>query len=95
MLDALALADLLRSADLRDGGQLARILAAYSRARKPEAEALQKASWKIGDISSWSSPPMALAREVAMRTVAGRAQLAGIERQFVAAAAMRSAVRAT
>lgn len=92
MLDAVALADLLRDTDLTDSGRLARVLDHYTQVRKPEAETLQKASWTIGNISSWDSPLMARARDIIMRTVAGRKQIAGIRAQFAEAAAMSGAV---
>lgn len=93
MLDAIALAGLLRDTDLTDAGQLARVLDSYSRSRKPEAEALQRTSWSIGNISSWDSAVMAGARDIMMRTVAGRTQVAAIHTQFSQAAEMPLAVR--
>ena len=89
MLDALELAGLLRGADLTDASVVERVLQQYGRARKSEAEALQRASWTIGTISSWDSALMATARDVIMRTVAGRRQIAGIRDQFRRAAAMQ------
>jgi FAD-dependent urate hydroxylase len=89
MLDAITLADILRDADLTDTTQLRRVLDAYSLSRKPEAEALQKTSWTIGNITSWKSPLMAASRDVIMRTVAGRKQVAAIGAQFAEAAAMQ------
>mgnify|MGYP001618252207 CR=1 FL=1 len=79
--------------DLTDAGQLARVLDSYSRSRKPEAEALQRTSWSIGNISSWDSAVMAGARDIMMRTVAGRTQVAAIHTQFSQAAEMPLAVR--
>ncbi|WP_166981043.1 FAD-dependent monooxygenase [Paramicrobacterium fandaimingii] len=90
MLDAITLADLLRTADLTDAGQLGRVLDTYSRVRKPEAEQLQRTSRSIGNITSWSSPVMAMSRDVIMKTIAGRRQIAGIERQFAETAAIRA-----
>lgn len=92
MLDAIELAALLRGADLTDAAQLHRVLNTYSRSRKPEAEALQKTSWSIGNITSWQSPVMTRARDIIMRTVAGRRQVANIQDQFVEAAQMPRAV---
>lgn len=92
MLDAVMLAGLLRDADLTDPSRLAGILATYSRARKPEAEALQRTSWSIGNISSWDSAVMTTARDTIMRTVAGRKQVAGIRAQFAEAARMPAAI---
>lgn len=91
MLDAVTLADLLRGADLADSARRTAILDAYGRLRKPEAEALQRMSWKIGNITSWQSLPMATARDVIMRTVAGRRQIASIRAQFVEAARIPAA----
>lgn len=88
MLDAIALADLLCAADLTDAGQLATVLDTYTRSRKPDAEALQKTSWSIGNITSWNSAVMTKTRDVIMRTVAGRKQVANIEAQFAEAAQM-------
>lgn len=90
MLDALELARLLRAADLADGRQLQRVLQQYGAARKGEAEALQRASWTIGTISSWDSALMATARDVIMRTIAGHRQVAGIRDQFRRAAALQA-----
>lgn len=59
---------------------------AYSRSRKPEAEALQKTSWSIGNITSWQNPVMTATRDVIMRTIAGRKQVANIQAQFAEAA---------
>lgn len=89
MLDALELARLLRGADLTDARLLAHVLDRYSRARRPEAEALQRTSWSIGTISSWDSAVMTTARDLIMRTVAGRRQVAAIDEQFARAAAMQ------
>ncbi|WP_256839754.1 FAD-dependent monooxygenase [Ornithinimicrobium faecis] len=88
MLDAIALADLLRGVDLTDAHQVARVLDTYGRSRKPEAEALQKTSRSIGNITSWDSAVMTTARDVIMRTVAGRRQVAAISAQFAEAARM-------
>lgn len=90
MLDALTLAAFLRTTDLSDSRQLGKMIRDYSRVRKPEAETLQKSSWSIGNITSWSSPAMAKTRDVVMRTVAGRRQIAGIEQQFAETAQLRS-----
>lgn len=95
MLDAISLADLLRTTDLTDAGQLATVLDVYSRSRKPEAEALQKTSWTIGNITSWDSAVMTKARDVIMRTVAGRKQVAAIDAQFAEAAQMQHISGAT
>ena len=89
MLDALELAGLLRGVDLSDASVLERVLDQYGRARKAEAEALQRTSWTIGAISSWDSALMGTARDVIMRTVAGRRQVAAIRDQFRRAAAMQ------
>src|SRR5699024_1203077 len=91
MLDALELAALLRGVDLTDASALERVLDRYDRARRPEAEALQRTSWTIGTISSWDGALMPAARDVIMRTVAGRRQVAGIREQFRRAAAMPAA----
>lgn len=88
MLDAVTLADLLRTADLADTRQLHRLLDTYTRRRKPAAEALQRTSWSIGNITSWDSRLMATARDAIMRTVAGRRQVADIGAQFAAAATL-------
>lgn len=94
MLDAIALADFLRSTDLTDSGELAHVLKAYSRSRKPEAEALQKTSRSIGNITCWDSAVMTTVRDLIMRTVAGRRQVAAISAQFAEAARMsETAVR--
>lgn len=85
MLDAITLAGLLRAADLSDAGRLRHVLDEYTRRRKPLAEALQRTSWKIGNITSWDSRPMVTARDAIMRTVAGRRQVADIEAQFALA----------
>ncbi|HMR50702.1 MAG TPA: hypothetical protein PKE40_15680 [Arachnia sp.] len=91
MLDAIALGALLRTADLSDPGRLARVLADYSARRKPEAEALQRTSWSIGNITSWDSLTMTTARNLIMRTVAGRKQIAGIRKQFAQASTLTGA----
>ncbi|WP_185711202.1 FAD-dependent monooxygenase [Arachnia propionica] len=88
MLDAVGLASLLRGVDLRDGLRLRSVLEAYTRERKPEAEALQRTSWRIGAIVSWRNPMMGAVRDVIMRTVAGRKQVQSIRDQFVEAARM-------
>lgn len=92
MLDAIKLADLLRDTNLTDAGQLAKVLDAYSRSRKPEAEALQKTSWSIGNITSWKNPVMTATRDVIMRTIAGRKQIANIQAQFTEAAQMPTTI---
>lgn len=89
MLDAVTLADLLRDVDLTDADRLAEVLGSYTRARKPEAEALQKTSWSIGNITSWDGAVTTRARDVVMRTVAGRKQVANIEAEFAGAARSR------
>ncbi|VEG29585.1 FAD-dependent monooxygenase [Actinomyces howellii] len=92
MLDAIELAGLLRSTDLADAAQLRRVLDTYSRSRRPEAEALQQTSWRIGNITSWQNPVMTRVRDVIMSTVAGRKQVASIQAQFTEAARMPSTV---
>lgn len=87
MLDAVTLAGLLGGTDLRDAGQLAMALEAYSHSRRSEAHALQKASWRIGNITSWETVLMTQARDLMMRTVVGRRQVADIGEQFAQTAA--------
>ncbi|WP_147915243.1 FAD-dependent monooxygenase [Ruania zhangjianzhongii] len=89
MADAVVLADLLGATDLTDAGQLATVLEAYSRSRTPEAHALQRTSWRIGNITSWDNAVMTHARDLMMRTVVGRRQVAEIGEQFVQAAALQ------
>ncbi|WP_447947186.1 FAD-dependent monooxygenase [Microbacterium lacticum] len=91
MLDAITLSALLRTTDLTDNDQLARVLADYSGRRKPEAEALQRTSWSIGNITSWDSIAMTTARNFIMRTIAGRKQIAGIRAQFAEASTLTAA----
>lgn len=88
MLDAVTLAGLLGGSDLRDAGQLTTALEAYSRTRRSEAHALQKASWRIGNITSWENAVMAQARDLMMRTVVGRRQVADIGEQFAQTVAL-------
>lgn len=89
MLDAVVLAELLGATELTDAGQIATVLEAYSRSRTPEAHALQKTSWRIGNITSWDTAVMAQARDLMMRTVVGRRQVADIGEQFAQAAALQ------
>lgn len=93
MLDAVVLAELLGATDLTEAGQLARALDAYSRSRRPEAHALQRTSWRIGTITSWDNAVMTRARDVMMRTVVGRRQVADIGEQFAQAAALQHPVQ--
>lgn len=86
MLDAVELADLLREVDPTSGEGVAKVRAAYTRSRKLEAEALQRTSWSVGNITSWKNPVMTTARDVLMRTIVGRKQVANIHAQFVEAA---------
>lgn len=87
MLDAIELGALLRT-DLSDSTRIAHALAAYSARRKPEAEALQRTSWSIGNITSWDGVTTTAARNLVMRTIVGRKQIADIRDQFAQAAVL-------
>ncbi|MFC9993922.1 FAD-dependent monooxygenase [Nocardia sp. NPDC127526] len=82
IVDAIVLAGQILPIDLRDRAALGRALSAYEAARRPETEALQKASWKIGTISSWESYAATKARDLMMKTVVGKQQVARMHNEF-------------
>ncbi|MBH0775484.1 FAD-dependent monooxygenase [Nocardia bovistercoris] len=82
IVDAIVLARQLVPIDMRDRGALAGALAVYETARRPESSALQKESWKIGTISSWQGFAATKARDLMMKTVVGRKQVAKIHGEF-------------
>ncbi|KAF0847738.1 FAD-dependent monooxygenase [Nocardia caishijiensis] len=82
IVDAITLANHLGSIDVGDGAAVRRALTAYEKARRPEAEALQKASWKIGTISSWDGFAATKVRDLMMKTVVGKSQVAKMHTEF-------------
>lgn len=86
MVDSLVLAKLLAEADLRSVAALERVIMRYSSLRKPEAEELQRNSWRIGNIVSWEGLLSVKARDMVMKYFVGRKQIKNLRDQFSLAA---------
>lgn len=84
--DAVALARTLAAAGGLGGG-VPQALVAYGAERRAATAAVQRRSWKIGRIASWSNPVACTLREELMRRVVSRAMRRGMEAELRARAA--------
>ncbi|NKX89482.1 FAD-dependent monooxygenase [Nocardia coubleae] len=82
ILDSIVLARQLSQTSLRDQLGIDSAFAAYEAARRPQSEALQQMSWKIGLISSWDGFAATKVRDLMMKTIVGKKQVEKMHEEF-------------